>query len=104
VSDAGAGRGRVASLSAPWPNPSRGAVSLTLGLPASGAVTVAVYDVLGRRVLVAHEGVLGAGEHALSVDVSSLAPGAYVVRASGQGASGTGGGGFAVARRITVVR
>jgi hypothetical protein len=83
-------------LSAAWPNPAQGRVELTLSLPASGAVEVAVFDVLGRPVAVVAEGLLEAGEHTLSVDVSGWSSGVYVVRAMGQR--------FSESRRMTVVR
>jgi hypothetical protein len=92
----GAEQPRVATLSAPFPNPARYGATVTLTLPQAGAVEVALYDVLGRRVAVVHEGPLAAGQHALALDTSRLASGLYVVRAAGEG--------FAVSRRITVVR
>ncbi|MDX1420515.1 MAG: T9SS type A sorting domain-containing protein, partial [Rubricoccaceae bacterium] len=78
------------------PNPSRegGTVTLTLARPSS--VSVAVYDGLGRRVAVLHEGPLPAGRHTLAFDRSALPPGVYVVRVE---ASGT-----VVSRRVTVLR
>lgn len=91
-------RPRTARLSAPYPNPARATVSFTLGLPEAGPVEVAVFDVLGRRVAVVVEGVLEAGEHTVSVDVSGWSSGVYVVRAAG------GTSGFAESRRVTVVR
>jgi len=89
-------RPRAAALSAPFPNPAGQAASLMLSLPDAATVEVALYDVLGRRVVVLHEGPLEAGEHALMVDTSRLAAGVYVVRAVGEG--------FSESQRITVVR
>ncbi|HYE95177.1 MAG TPA: FlgD immunoglobulin-like domain containing protein, partial [Rubricoccaceae bacterium] len=70
------------------------ALALTLGR--SQAVTVAAFDVLGRRVATLHDGALGAGPHTFSFDGRSLPPGAYVVRLTADGAS--------AARRVTVAR
>ena len=65
-----------------------------LRAPSGDAVTVAVYDALGRRVATVHDGPVAA-EQAFTVDVSGLPAGVYVVRASG---------GVASAQRFTVVR
>jgi hypothetical protein len=75
------------ALRAVQPNPlgARGTVALTLDR--ARAVTVAVYDALGRRVATLHDGVLAAGAHVLPLDASALAPGLYVVRARGDGAA-----------------
>ncbi len=76
------------TLEAPYPNPSDGAVTVPLVLPAAAGVSVAAYDVLGRRVALLHEGPLGAGRHALRLDARPLAPGVYVVRAEVSAGSG----------------
>src|SRR5690606_22079334 len=51
------------------PNPVRGAAVVALTLPQPGAVAVSVYDVLGRRVAVLHEGPLGAGRHEVVLEI-----------------------------------
>ncbi len=86
-----------ARLFGPHPNPTRGSARITLLLPQADAhVRVEVVDVLGRRVAVLHEGPLSAGEHRLTFDGDGLAPGAYVVRAVGEGLD--------VARWTTLIR
>ncbi|HYE94807.1 MAG TPA: hypothetical protein VD962_01250 [Rubricoccaceae bacterium] len=85
------------ALSAPTPNPSRGAARLTLALTEAQAVSVALYDALGRRVATLHEGPLHVGTHPLIADVSVLAPGVYVVRAEGRT-------GVSAPRRLVVAR
>ena len=77
------------------PNPSRGVVSVRLvaEAPASSA-SVQVYDALGRRVALLHDGPLAA-ETLLRVDTSGWPPGVYVVRATG---------GVRASARITVAR
>ncbi len=87
---------RAAALSAAHPNPFRGTATVTLLLPQAQRVEVALFDVLGRRVMVLHEGPLGSGSHALVLDGSGLGSGVYVVRAQGEG--------FTAARRVTLVR
>ena len=59
-----------------WPNPTAG--TLTVRVPAA-ASEVAVFDALGRRVAVLHDGD-AAETQALPFDGSALAPGVYVVR------------------------
>jgi hypothetical protein len=78
------------------PNPARGSAVLVLALPEAGAVRVGLYDALGRRVVLVHEGVLTAGAHRLRLDVSGLPPGMYLARAEAVGE--------AVTTRLAVVR
>src|SRR5690606_19709157 len=63
------------------PNPSHGVATVALTLARPGAVSAWVYDVLGRRVTVLHEGPLGAGRHELGFEAGRLPGGVYVVRA-----------------------
>lgn len=51
------------ALDAPRPNPSRGTTALSFALPAEGPVSLAVYDVQGRRVATLVDGVRPAGTH-----------------------------------------
>lgn len=82
-------------LSAVAPNPATGQASFSLRSTSTEAVTVAVYDALGRRVALLHDGPVGV-EQAFTVDVSRLPAGVYVVRASGGAVQST--------QRFTVVR
>ncbi len=69
------------SLSAVYPNPSRGTARVRVGMPASGGTArVEVFDVLGRRVAVAHDGVLAPGWSDVALETGAWAPGVYVVR------------------------
>src|SRR5690606_5104981 len=70
-----------------YPNPLRGegVVELTLEEPQHAGL--AVYDVLGRRVLRLHEGPLPAGSTSLDLDAGALAPGGYFGRAAGADAA-----------------
>jgi len=77
-----------------YPNPSAGATTVALA-GVEGDARVAVYDALGREVLVLHDG-LAAGSVQARVEAGQLAPGAYVVRA----ATGT----TVQTRSLTVVR
>lgn len=69
-------------LDAAYPNPFDSATRLTVTLPESRAVTVAVYDEAGRRVRVLHDGPLPAGTAPLDFRADGLASGVYVVRAT----------------------
>ncbi len=79
-----------------YPNPSAGRGTVTVVVPASAHLRLAVFDVLGRRVAVLHDGEIGPGVHRLALDASALPSGVYLVRATGDR--------FTSSRRITVVR
>lgn len=67
------------SLSAPWPNPARGATRVRLTLDRAAPVRVQVVDVSGRKVASVFDGTLGPGPHTLTWsgrrDDGSAAPG-----------------------------
>ncbi|MEM1042535.1 MAG: T9SS type A sorting domain-containing protein [Bacteroidota bacterium] len=94
--EAGGSLPEVFALHAAYPNPSRGAVSLGLGVPATREVRVEVFDTLGRRVALLHDGPLAAGEHTLRLRGEALPAGVYVVRAAD--------GAAALTQRITLLR
>lgn len=83
------------------PNPFRGAVAFVIDVPqGAGAVSVAVYDLAGRRVRTLADGSLPAGRHTLSwngrTDAGDpIAPGVYLVRLIGAGRTFT--------RRVTMI-
>ena len=84
-------------LSPPSPNPFRQQTRLTLTLAETQTVTVAVYDVLGRRVALLHDGTVGAGTPLhLAWGEEAAASGLYVVRAEGET--------FRATQRVTCVR
>ncbi|GAB5534600.1 MAG: hypothetical protein Rubg2KO_08490 [Rubricoccaceae bacterium] len=63
------------------PNPVANSARLELTIQTPQPVTVNVFDPLGRRVAVLHDGPLTAGAHPFELATSALAPGIYVVRA-----------------------
>ena len=77
------------ALGAAYPNPGSGRVTVPLTLAEASTVSVAVYDVLGRRVAVLADGPLAAGQHRLRFEADGLPSGLYVVRAEAEGASAT---------------
>ena len=85
------------ALTAAHPNPFAASTSFALTVPTSGATRIEVFDVLGRRVAVLHDGPLAAGpEHRFTFHAATLPSGLYVVRASGEG--------FTQTRRVTLSR
>jgi flagellar hook assembly protein FlgD len=75
------------TLSAPSPNPARGAARLEIALASSAQVDVSVFDAAGRRVRVLAHGTLAEGRHPLAWDArdergSRARAGVYFVRAS----------------------
>lgn len=80
-----------------YPNPFSERTTLTLSLTEAQEVTVAVYDVAGRRVATLHDGRLAGGRaHAFALDAAGLADGTYVVRVRA--------GDRVAERRVTLVR
>lgn len=77
-------------LSAPRPNPFTAQTRLELTVDAPTDLTVAVYDALGRRVALIHEGAVRTGTYSLRVQASDLPAGLYLIRASdGRGQTAT---------------
>ena len=68
------------ALEAVFPNPTAGAATVRYRLPTAGPASVEVFDVLGRRVVLAREGLHAPGLHELPLDVSALPAGLYFVR------------------------
>lgn len=82
------------ALSAPRPNPARGAVRFELDLPRAAGVRFEVFDVTGRRVWSQGERAFEAGRHALAWDgragaesgAGRAGPGLYFARVAVEGA------------------
>ena len=68
------------ALETPAPNPAAGAARVAYAMPEAGAVTVSVYDALGRRVATLVDGEVSADRHVATLDARALAAGVYVVR------------------------
>ena len=80
-----------------FPNPSVGQASIEVSVAEAQRVRVTVYDVLGREVAVAYDGLARPGAAVrVALGGASMAPGAYIVRVAGET--------FAEARRLTVAR
>lgn len=85
------------TLSPAFPNPTRGTATLSLTLTEPQRVRVSAHDLLGREIVVLHDGPLSVGTaHLLMLDATGLPVGIYFVRAVGET--------FSETRRVTVVR
>jgi hypothetical protein len=85
------------ALSAAYPNPLRDRAAVTLSVAVSQRVTVALFDVLGRRLRLLFEGPMAPGAaRRFVVDAAGLPDGLYVIRAEGER--------FTAARTVAVVR
>ena len=85
------------AVGAVYPNPSTSGATLELTLPTAAHVRAEVFDVLGRRVAVLHDGETAGGQtHRFSMPARTLPAGSYVVRVTA--------GERVEARRFTVVR
>ena len=62
------------------PNPFQTSTGIAFDVPEASAVTVAVYDALGREVARLVDRPMAAGSHLVRLDGTDLAPGVYVVR------------------------
>ena len=67
------------------PNPFRDATTVSFQLAEAGAVEVAVFDLLGRRIRTLADGFLSAGTHRVAFEASGLPSGLYVIRFSAGG-------------------
>ncbi|HUT98334.1 MAG TPA: S8 family serine peptidase [bacterium] len=86
------------SLSTPFPNPvsDTATIRFELGGEDGSEVTLAVYDLAGRRVAVLFDGDLAAGRHTVAWDTTGVSVGVYLIRLVTAGGSLT--------RRAVVVR
>jgi hypothetical protein len=66
------------ALAQNYPNPFNPTTRIEYRVPATGHVTLEVFDVLGRRVATLVNGTLPAGTHAVTFDANHLTSGLYV--------------------------
>jgi len=80
---------RFALLGA-WPNPARGAFSVSLSLPEGGrGARLDLLDLAGRRVAGVPLSSYGPGVHVVPVGATGLRPGVYLARLVGAGVMST---------------
>ncbi|KAB2922206.1 MAG: S8 family serine peptidase [Bacteroidetes bacterium] len=87
---------RTFALKQNYPNPFNPATLITFYLPKSGAVRLAVYDLLGREVAVLAEGYRAANTYTVRFDGTGLASGVYLYRLTTET--------FAETRKMVMVR
>ena len=68
------------ALQGAFPNPVRDATTVRFTLPHAADATLAVYDVIGRRVATLVDGALAAGDHEATFRTAGLPSGVYVAR------------------------
>jgi hypothetical protein len=90
-----------AQLAGNAPNPFSGQTTIEFALPEQSRVTVAVYDMMGRKVATLVDGVRSSGPHAVGWNGQSdsgqnLASGVYLLRMRAEGKSET--------KRMTIIR
>ncbi len=68
------------SLNQNYPNPFGAQTTIQFSIPAAQDVRLEIYDVLGRRVGVLHEGALPAGQHEVRFQAQNLTNGMYLYR------------------------
>jgi hypothetical protein len=60
-----------------YPNPFNPSTTIRFALPVMQHASVKIYDVLGRTIMTAADGLYSAGTHEISLDASSLSSGTY---------------------------
>lgn len=73
------------SLAPSYPNPFNPSTTVTLVNDRAQRVTLAAYDLLGRRVAVLHEEILGPDQYEFRFDATGLPGGVYWIVARGDG-------------------
>jgi len=82
VEEPGAELPEAYSLDQNYPNPFNPVTTIQFNLPQTADVSLAVYDVLGRRVATLVNGTLGSGRHTVNFNASNLPSGMYMYRLS----------------------
>ncbi len=68
-----------------YPNPFNPSTTIQYNVPAASAVSVQVFDMLGRKVATLVDGQVAAGTHTVSFDARNLASGVYLYRLEAAG-------------------
>lgn len=102
VTDAGDAHNVPASLSLDqnFPNPFNAATTFTVRLPATGRVSLSIFDLLGREVSLLIDRVLPAGSHSAIWEARGLASGVYVARLR----MDIAGGAYVDTKKVALIR
>jgi len=92
---------QVFHLEQNYPNPFNPTTLINYALPVDASVSLAVFDVLGRRVAQLVEGRVEAGYHIVELNASGLASGLYFYRITATGDDGTN---FTMAYKLMVLK
>jgi hypothetical protein len=92
------------ALSQNYPNPFNPATSFTLGVPVTSAVSMVVYDALGREIGVLVRGVLEPGFHRVTWSTAGAASGWYVCRCTAVPVNGGSAAAFTESRKLLLLR
>ena len=87
---------KMFALGQNYPNPFNPSTTIPFSLTEAGEITIAVYDLLGRRVAVLQNGQMQAGMHTVAFDARHLSSGMYLYRIEGAG--------FADTRKMMLVK
>jgi hypothetical protein len=68
------------TLSQNYPNPFNPTTTIRFELPVQQQVRLDIFDVTGRHVQTVHEGMMGAGSHAVHFNANQLSSGVYLYR------------------------
>lgn len=75
----------IAEIEGPFPNPFGGNATVALVIDQTENVRIELFDMLGRRVAILHNGPLSANQrHAFTIEAANLPSGAYFVRIAGE--------------------
>ena len=92
------------SLFRNYPNPFNPVTHISYQLPASGEVTLEIFDLLGRRITTLVSQQQEAGQHEVSFDASGLSSGTYLYRLKVTDPDGSGGVDFVKTRQMMLVK
>ena len=68
-----------------YPNPFNGSTTIAFALEEAENVTIAIYDINGRKIEMIYDGKLKAGNHKLNWNASQAQKGIYIVRFTSNG-------------------
>ena len=72
-------------LEAAYPNPFNPSTTMNLHVPVESHVVVNIYNIMGQKVDVLHDGLMSAGHSQLTWNASDLPSGMYIVSANANG-------------------